>query len=393
MKQIQQFTKLNFFLFFVLLNTTTFGQYSETFSIANKGIIAGPCGATASTCAVNDFTGVNWDINGDLSGILNNDDFVKTDGTDLTYEDIDEEVCWESPLLDISTVGGNVSLSVEVAWIGHDNEDYIDVEYQINGGTWVQVSNVLGGGTHTIDFTTTNNNGSTTVTETGLSGTSTISIRVCGDINLGTIGGTTFESISIDNVSVPESGVTVVPVELTSFKAKKSNDFVELRWTTATETNNEKFEIEYSIDGRLFEKIGEVEGNGTHYETTQYSFNHESPSTGQNYYRLKQIDFDGRFEYSELVNVNFSPKENIVGEFYPNPSSSGIVQLNYFSSKESILTRSVYDSAGKFYSSQEIFVVEGKNVLDLDFSDLKTGLYFVKFEGDSELTYRKLIVN
>ena len=205
--------KIFIFGIFLCLNVvSTYGQYSETFPTADKGILAGTCsGSDGTTCASNDFTGVDWVVNGNLSMIAaGGEDFVKVESGALTFEDIDEEVCFETPEMNISAVVGNFSISVDVGWFGFDEADYINVEYNIDGGGWTQVANTMGGGAGTIQFMPASNNaGSTTVNVTGLSGTSTLSVRVCGDINLGTISGNLFEQITVDNVSVPEAGVSV----------------------------------------------------------------------------------------------------------------------------------------------------------------------------------------
>ena len=120
----------------------------------------------------------------------------------------------------------------------------------------------------------------------------------------------------------------IIPVELTSFKALVNDNDVELTWSTATETNNQGFEIERQVgsgsasggaDGN-WEEIGFVPGFGTTTETRSYSFNDNDLDEGKYEYRLKQIDFDGSFEYSDVVlveiisSVKFSLSQN-----YPNP--------------------------------------------------------------------------
>ncbi|MFT6783764.1 MAG: hypothetical protein ACJA1A_003705, partial [Saprospiraceae bacterium] len=203
-------TLMKFFIAGIILFTNigdTYGQYIETFAVPNKGVLAGPCsGSDGTTCTSNDFTGVNWVVNGDLSGV-DSGDFISSDGTDLSFEDVDEEVCFETPLLDISGVAGNFSISADMVWTGFDSDDYIDLEYQIDEGVWVQVPNAAGGGDNTIEYVApaANNDGSMTVIQTGLSGTTYLSIRVCTDFNL--YG--TFENVSIDNVSAPENGIMV----------------------------------------------------------------------------------------------------------------------------------------------------------------------------------------
>ena len=108
-----------------------------------------------------------------------------------------------------------------------------------------------------------------------------------------------------------------LPVEMVFFSSvvKKSN--VELEWVTASETNNDKFEIEKSLDTKQWSKIGTVFGNGTSFMTNNYHFTDKKPKSGSNYYRLRQIDYDGTEEYSNTIVASF--KSNISHQIYPIP--------------------------------------------------------------------------
>lgn len=119
----------------------------------------------------------------------------------------------------------------------------------------------------------------------------------------------------------------VVPVELTSFTATVSDQDVLLNWSTATETNNSGFEIERkagslnTVQGSQWEKIGFVPGAGTTTEQREYSYSDENISYGTYHYRLKQIDYDGSFNYSNEVEVTVGSVPDAYGLFqnYPNP--------------------------------------------------------------------------
>ncbi len=95
--------------------------------------------------------------------------------------------------------------------------------------------------------------------------------------------------------------LTPIPVELISFTANASEGLVELSWITATETNNQGFEVQRSAGGGEFEAIAFVEGHGTTTETQTYSYSDRNVNVGSYSYRLKQIDFDGTFEYSDEI--------------------------------------------------------------------------------------------
>jgi hypothetical protein len=114
----------------------------------------------------------------------------------------------------------------------------------------------------------------------------------------------------------------IVPVELVSFEANLNEKDVILKWTTATELNNEGFEIERSTDNFNFIRVGFVEGNGTTSESHNYSFTDNTLTIeGKYYYRLKQSDYDGTFEYSEVIEIDYKwlPVSFGLLQNYPNP--------------------------------------------------------------------------
>ena len=122
---------------------------------------------------------------------------------------------------------------------------------------------------------------------------------------------------TIDNLTVTVDNP--LPVNITSFTGKNiNNTYTELRWTTASETGNDYFDIERSSQGDNFAKIGTLKGAGTTALQQQYLFNDQDPADGINYYRLKQVDLDGHYTYSPVVAVRFD-----LGllDIYPNPTT------------------------------------------------------------------------
>lgn len=109
------------------------------------------------------------------------------------------------------------------------------------------------------------------------------------------------------------------------------------------------------------------------------------------YYRLKQIDVDGQFEYSSIAFVTIQGKKGIVGDFYPNPVN-GVVQLDVSATQNGEWMASIYDLRGTNLQQQRFNLTTGSNQLTFDVSTLATGTYFVKLENDEESLYRKLIV-
>ena len=116
----------------------------------------------------------------------------------------------------------------------------------------------------------------------------------------------------------------LLPVELIYFKGESTTEGSLLTWQTATEENNEGFEIQHSTNGHDWEKIGFVLGNGTTQETKNYQFIDQNPKSGINYYRLKQMDFDEQFEYSNTINITIQHPDsyrenNSTISIFPNP--------------------------------------------------------------------------
>jgi hypothetical protein len=138
-------------------------------------------------------------------------------------------------------------------------------------------------------------------------------VRFYGDANLGLAGG-------VSGVLLRSNLPPVVPVELTSFTAVALNGTVTLEWTTATEVNNKGFDVERSSDNQNFSVIGFVNGFGTTTEGKSYSFSDAGLAEGKYFYRLRQIDYNGDFEYSPVIEADVTaPSVFLLSQNYPNP--------------------------------------------------------------------------
>ncbi|HSP89109.1 MAG TPA: T9SS type A sorting domain-containing protein [Ignavibacteriaceae bacterium] len=195
-----------------------------------------------------------------------------------------------------------------------------------------------------------------------------------------------------------------VPVELTSFTVSLIEKNVELNWTTASETNNLGFEIErrnLSLNpiqgeeiGNEWEKIGFAAGFGTTTETKSYSYIDSKVSGGNYSYRLKQIDFDGRFEYSNEVNVEvvtlsvYSLEQN-----YPNPFNPS-TNISFNIAEAGIVKISLFNLLGQEVKSLlNVFKEAGTHTITFDASSLTSGVYFYKLETPQFSQTRKMILN
>ncbi len=177
-------------------------------------------------------------------------------------------------------------------------------------------------------------------------------------------------------VSCPPCPSSPLPVVLTTFDGKQNNRLVELKWATESEIDNSHFDIEKSTDGVRFEAFGTVEGVGTTNETNIYNFNDNNPANGLNYYRLKQVDFNGEYEYSKIISVDVDNNGSDISVF-PNPVREktqiqlGVVYPNSFieiisSTGQVVRQIRVEDSV------QEVFM-----------GDLPSGIYFFRLNNSS----------
>jgi subtilisin family serine protease len=190
--------------------------------------------------------------------------------------------------------------------------------------------------------------------------------------------------------------VAMIPVELSSFTASANENSVTLQWSTATETNNQGFEIQRLVVGGQvseWEKIGFVAGFGTTTETKSYSFNDEDVNTGSYSYRLKQIDYDGTFKYSDAIEVEVSvPLEFSLSQNYPNPFNPA-TSMQYAIGSRQFVSLKVYDVLGNEVAA---LVNEEKEpgVYDVSFdgSNLSSGLYFYKLQAGSFSEIKKMLL-
>ena len=170
------------------------------------------------------------------------------------------------------------------------------------------------------------------------------------------------------------------PVELASFVATVSNRLVELSWMTATETNNQGFEVQRSAGGE-FETIAFIEGHGTTTESQVYSYSDKSVGIGSYSYRLKQVDFDGTFEYSGVVEVDVpAPAVFALDQNYPNPFNPG-TKITYSIAVDSKVKLTVYNLLGETVATLvNATVPAGNQEVTFNGSNLNSGIYFYRLE-------------
>ena len=292
-----------------------------------------------------------------------------------------------STLLSTATLNQsfNLLLYSDAVWIEFDNDwnvldaqDEAHVEVSTNGGTtwvgvWVKIGTDIRSTHEVVDITSL------------VGGQSDVKFR--------------FRSVqpgwdwwwAIDNFCI--YGSYIVPVELTSFTAASNGVDVEISWTTATEINNQGFDIQRMSEGSSFEKVGYVPGFGTTTELKSYSFVDTKLGSGKYSYRLKQIDFDGSFSYSQAIEVEIvAPSSFGLEQNYPNPFNP-TTTIRFSIPVETEVRLNVYNALG-----QEVAEIinsrlkEGYHDVDFDAGSLTSGIYFYRLEADKFVDVKKMII-
>ncbi|MFK7771760.1 MAG: T9SS type A sorting domain-containing protein [Saprospiraceae bacterium] len=180
-----------------------------------------------------------------------------------------------------------------------------------------------------------------------------------------------------------------LPVELTSFQAIQQNSQVHLQWETASERNTSHFSVERSTDGTNFIEIGSVLGSEDGVITHHYTLKDISPENGINYYRLKIVDNDNTFEYSNIEVVIFEETPAI--QLFPNPVEKTI-QLEGFDSNMDDVQLDIIDRNGKLIFSNKVYLNNGRLQISTDLVNIQNpGTYFLRVISQGQSHVIKLI--
>ncbi|MBL7856607.1 MAG: T9SS type A sorting domain-containing protein [Cyclobacteriaceae bacterium] len=179
-----------------------------------------------------------------------------------------------------------------------------------------------------------------------------------------------------------------LPVELISFTAKSGERDVTLLWRTASERNNDFFDVEASSDGKTWNVLGRVKGNGTTQDVHDYSFVDNQPFLGNNYYRLRQVDYDKKENYSHTIVVKFASR---VLRVYPNPVEGAELHVIVGSPYSGKLRVSVLSLQGVEVFASELNNDEPhKQEVIIKMDDLASGIYFVVLQAGDQFIREKI---
>ncbi len=286
-----------------------------------------------------------------------------------------------------------------------------------NGGFFSALAVGLGGdpqqggssaGTITVggDFTN-NESGDFTISDGGL-------LNVTGDVTVGAGSTLTIdEGGTLNGNTVTNNGTlnqpsdatctdgccgdqcATLPVELVDFNGYFESGAIVINWSTVTEINNDYFEVRKSTNGEDFSVIGIVDGNGDHSGLLEYQFTDYGITSQNNFYQLRQVDFDGQ---NEIFPTIFIKADDTGGPgtltVYPNPAVDGQLNLSYSGSVDSNLPRvMLFDMRGNLVMEKTLQQNSQTWQLNQDVGHLLKGVYILKFVNGDDVFTQKLLLN
>ncbi len=185
-----------------------------------------------------------------------------------------------------------------------------------------------------------------------------------------------------------------LPVELINFKAVIRDEAVHIVWSTASEKDNFGYDLERSPDGSNWKSLGFVPGYGTTTRRNDYSFVDEYPLPGVNYYRLKQADTDGAFEYSPMVVADVRSNGRQSFDIYPNPSSDGLLCIRTISRQDGEALLEMYDRAGYKVYKESFQILQGTMSYPVSLATFPAGAYTARLEmPDGQVQFKKILLH
>jgi endonuclease I len=184
-------------------------------------------------------------------------------------------------------------------------------------------------------------------------------------------------------------GDSPMPIELVFFEGIQIDNKIEISWQTASEINNDYFTLEKSLDATSFLILNIVDGAGSTTNLTDYESNDLSPQEGENYYRLKQTDFNGNSTYSDIISVLYNETGTTIYNIIFSPDKFLCIDFNNnISNKTSIL---IFDIMGRIIENKNIDL-RNQNVFKYNLNNLETGIYNIIIQTDNKIQSSKIIV-
>ncbi|MEO8149325.1 MAG: choice-of-anchor Q domain-containing protein, partial [Bacteroidia bacterium] len=250
----------------------------------------------------------------------------------------------------------------------------------------VTTGNVYGANAASVLNTTLANNGGVTETLALIAGSP--AINTASSVIAPLLDQRNYPRIGIPDIGAYESSFGPLPVQLVSFTAESDskNNSVECKWTTASETNNDFFSLEKSVDAKIFKTVAHLKAITPNACYHNYDFVDEHPYNGISYYRLSQTDFNGSTLILKTVAVNFKSKNSFSIQCYPS-IGNGALTIN---SSTPFTTIKVVDVDGKLL--RNIFYPSGIQSVFLDLSESQKGFYFIRADTESATAFEKIVI-
>lgn len=244
--------------------------------------------------------------------------------------------------------------------------DNVKMATTMSGYTYLEHDGISEGNTFTFDFQPSVASGTTPSLKIYATG---VAVNRDGS----TAGDSGSMSFSFDVEHVP------LAVSLSSFKAGRTTNGVRLDWTTETETDHDFFAVEHSTNGMEFLTLKTIDGTGTSAERNVYSYTHQSPVNGANYYRLRMVEYSGKVTYSDVVVQKLYTFGTVT--VYPQPALE-YAMLYVDSSVEESAMMTVYDLSGRVIEYKNIDLQRGENLLELDCSKWTPNHYIISISSE-----------
>ena len=305
------------------------------------------------------------------------------------------------------TVGGSITVNFDNTYTGAKLINLIDATDTLQNvglGLWnTSAADGLTGGVFSLDMTATNLPGVSTYTSLHLiERLNAVSAWTTQGVHLSTTGSNSVPVLhrtgmfSHMQFGVGSPAANPLPIELIHFNARYINDEVNFDWATATETNNDFFTIEHSVDGINFQPILFQSGSGNSTSTLYYTNTDKNPTAGINYYRLKQTDFDGQSSYSEIkvvmVNHKIKIEQSIsIENISPNPFNNDF-NIQFSTTKSGIAEIKIVSTDSKEVYDTKSIVELGINTVSInEMEQIKAGIYFLTIIFNNENISSKII--
>lgn len=193
-------------------------------------------------------------------------------------------------------------------------------------------------------------------------------------------------------VTPVSKAITPLPVSLVKFNAAAAEKSNVLTWATASEKNSAYFQVERSADAKNWNLVTKVNGNGNSNTFRNYTATDLKPAAGLNYYRLKMVDLDGTFEYSNVVTLRNNQVNQASLTAYPNPvQNSETLKLNFLAA-ENVSYLRILDMAGAVVKAEKVTATPGQASVALNIQNLKPGLYLVQLANGTSTETVKVLV-